>query len=133
METFETMGRLSFRTRCLTLVRAAAFAKCLGGNPRFEAVEIIESKRAKGEARWIVRYLPTSAERVQAMRDRQQEPRTLRGQSEEFTFCADPDAPFYHVLSHRSGEVYEVSAHGCSCPDAHYRLTGTGLRCKHGV
>jgi hypothetical protein len=133
MESFNAMSRLTFRTLCLTLNRAAAFARCLSGNPRFDEVEIIESKRARGENRWIVRYLPRNPDRQQAMLDRQQDARTERGHSEAFTFVADCDHPFYHCLSHASGEVYGVSAHGCDCGDAYYRLRGTGLRCKHQV
>jgi hypothetical protein len=123
------------RTKLLTLAAAAAFARCLGGNSRFTSVSIEESKRAKSEKRWMVLFQPSNASRQEAMVDRQQDARARRACEQPFTFCLDKDAgrPFFWCHSHTSGEVYEVGANAecCSCPDATYRLRGTGLRCKH--
>lgn len=132
MESFVEMGRLSFRTKCLNIERAGAFARALNANRRFTEVEIRESKRAKGEDRWFVCFLPSNPSRIAAMVDRQQNVRAERAVTETFTVVADPDHDYLHVYSHGSQECYEVSlpAATCSCPDYHYR-GGANLVCKH--
>jgi hypothetical protein len=133
MESFTAMGKLSFRTRCMDIERAGRFARCLLANAtRFTEVEICESKRARGEERWFVCFLPISLARQAAMVDRQQRAREVRAATQTFTVVADPDADFLHVYSHHSQETYEVSipAATCSCPDQHYR-GGANLVCKH--
>jgi hypothetical protein len=132
MESFVAMQQLSFRTKCLNIERAAAFARALNANRRFTEVEIRESKRAKGEARWFVCFLPANPLRQAAMVDRQQSARAERAATESFTVVADPDHDYLHVYSHGSQETYEVSLAGtsCSCPDFHYRGSAN-LVCKH--
>lgn len=120
-----------YRSKLLPLHRAASFARALSANSRFLAVEIQESPRAKGDKRWFVRYLPSNAQRVQAMVDRQQQAREERAAKEPFTFAQDPDHPFLWCHSHSSGEVYEVTARDCSCPDFTFHAKPLGLVCKH--
>lgn len=124
-----------YRTKCMTLERAAGFARCLEGNARFEGIEIAESRRAKGEARWFVLYAPTNSDRRWDMVTRQQEGRLARAFEQSFTFCADKDAGrlFFWCHSHQSGEVYEVTPQTCNCPDTLHRLQGTPIRCKHRI
>lgn len=134
MVSFIEAGMISFRTRCMDLEHAARFARCLSANEtRFRDVEIRESKRAKGEARWFVCFLPLKAERVEKMLDAQQSAREERAATQTFTVVADPDFDYLHVYSHSSQETYEVSIQvaTCSCPDHTYRLAGTGVLCKH--
>jgi predicted nucleic acid-binding Zn finger protein len=130
-----TAGAVQYRTRCLSIQAAGAFARCLRGNAKFTGIEIAESKRARGEKRWIVLFTPSNAARVEDMQERQQGSRAQRAVEQSFTFCLDKDSgqPFFWVHSHQSGEVYEVTEHSCSCPDAAYRLQGTSLRCKHQI
>jgi SWIM zinc finger len=130
---FIEMGRLTFRTRLMEIEKAARFAKCLQANARFTGVEIQTSRRATSEIRYFVTFLPSNPERIQAMLESQQATRAERAESQVFTFCADLDHPFYFCHSAASGEVYETTARSCSCPDAHYRLNGTGLLCKHSI
>ena len=118
-----------YRTRCLPLEAAGRFARCLAANAQYTGVEIAESKRAKGEARWFVSYLPSRGERVEEMVAREQDKRELRALRQEFTFVQDQGFVWCH--SHGSGECYEVTAHSCTCADFHYRLKGTGIACKH--
>lgn len=136
MVSFVEAGMISFRTRCMDLERAARFARCLAANEkRFTDVEIRESKRAKGDARWFVCFLPVNAARVGAMLDHQQQSREERASTQSFTVVADPDHDYLHCYSHATQETYEVSiqAATCSCPDFSYRLSGTGVLCKHLV
>ena len=125
----------SYRTKCLTIEAAARFATCLNANARFTEVEIVESQRAKGEARWFVQFLPASAERQAEMLDRQQATRAERAATQGFTFLLDKDGgrPFYWCHSHTSGEVYEVAADAsrCGCMDDEWRCRPNGLACKH--
>jgi hypothetical protein len=128
-----TNGTISYRTKCLTIDAAGRFAKCLGANARFTDITIENSLRAKGPRAWFVRFAPSNPDRVQDLLDRAQTARARRACEQEFTFCLDKDAgrPFFWCWSHSSGEVYETTEHSCNCPDAEFRLKGTGLRCKH--
>jgi hypothetical protein len=125
------MGRLSFRTRLLSLNQAAAFARCLGNNARFTSVEIQTSRRATSEKRYFVTWRPANPARVQVMIDRQQDARSRRAEEQGFTVCKDTEHDFWHVHSHSSGEVYETTLEGCSCPDWQFRCKANNLACKH--
>jgi SWIM zinc finger len=129
---FPEMGRISFRTKCLTIERAGAFARALNANSRFTDVEIRESKKAKGDVRWFVCFLPSSPARQAAMLEREQSAREDRAATQAFTVVKDPDHDYHHVYSHQSQECYEVSvpAATCDCPDFRYRANGSFL-CKH--
>lgn len=131
MTTFAETGMLTFRTCLMKLEPAARFALCLEANPRFCAVEIQTSRRAKGERKYFVTYLPANPERVEAMVDRQQQARARRADEQEFVFCHDGDHDFYHCHSVASGEVYETTLNSCSCPDHTFRCHSSGLACKH--
>jgi hypothetical protein len=135
VELIAKNGQVVYRTRTLTLNQAAAFARCLQGNNRFTGVEIIESDRARGAARWFVTFLPSNEVRQEAMAERQQTAREERAAEQEFTFVLDKDAgrPFCWCHSHTSGEVYEVKEDTCSCPDWLYRGQRAGIRCKHQI
>ncbi len=131
VEHFDMAGKLSFRTRLMEMEPAARFAHCVAGNPRFGAVEIVTSRRAKGERRFYVTYLPTSERRMEALVDRQQSARAKRAAEQEFVFCHDGDHDFFHCHSLSSGEVYETTLASCSCPDHSFRCAPNGLACKH--
>jgi len=137
MERIANDGQLSYRTKLMELPRAAAFARALGANDLFTAVEIETSSRAKSERKYFVTFLPSNPERVQDMLDRQQDARAERAAEQEFTFLLDKDGgrPYLLCWSHTSGEVYDVDVHGrsCSCPDHEFRCKPNGLRCKHAL
>lgn len=135
MVSFIEAGMISFRTKCLTLERAASFARALNANRRFRDVEIRESRRAKGEVRWFVCFLPSNPVRETVLLEGQQSAREARAAEQSFTIVADPDHDYLHCYSHHTQETYEVSIAGatCSCPDFQYRLSGTGVLCKHLV
>jgi len=123
------------RTKCLTIDAAGRFAKCLMANSRFTDITIENSPRAKGDRAWFVRFAPSNPDRLQDLLDHHQDARARRACEQAFTFCLDKDAgrPFFWCHSHQSGEVYEVTEHSCNCPDAEFRLKGTGLLCKHSL
>jgi hypothetical protein len=133
MESITNQGVLSMRTKLMEIERAARFARCLQAYPRFAAVEIETSHRAKSEKRYFVTFLPSNPERLEAMAQRQQDARASRAATQEFTFCLDKDAgrAFHWCHSHATGEVYETTRESCSCPDAEYRCKPNGLKCKH--
>lgn len=133
MESFDSTGMLTFRTRLMELEPAARFARCVQANARFGAVEIQTSRRAKGERKFFVTYLPTSEARLEALVDRQQQARAQRAAEQEFVFCHDGDHDFYHCHSLSSGEVYETTLNSCSCPDHTFRCLPNGLACKHSL
>jgi hypothetical protein len=136
MVSFVEVGMISFRTRCMELERAARFARCLSANEtRFTDVEIRESKKARGAARWFVCYQPANPRRQAAMLSRQQDLQEQRAAEREYTVVRDPDHDYLHVFSHHSGDTHEVSLAGASCTCGHftYRLRGTGVLCSHLV
>jgi hypothetical protein len=130
MESFTHAG-LTFRTKLLDAGQAQRFAKALTANVRFTEVTVETSPRAKGERRFFVKYLPARIERQEAMLERQQSAREERARTQQFTFVKDADHPFWHCLSHASGQVYEVTEHSCSCEDQTWRCGPAGLKCKH--
>src|SRR3990172_7161393 len=133
MEHFTTMSHPTFRTKCMDIEHAGRFARCLGANPRFTAIEIRESRRAKGEVRWFVCFLPSNPVRQTAILGRQQDIQEQRFSERDYTVVRDPDHDYLHVLSHHSGDTHEVSVEAatCTCGHFHYRLAGTGLLCSH--
>jgi hypothetical protein len=130
-------GSLSYRTKLLTLERAAAFSRALQANPRFAGVTIETSARAKSDAKYFVQFVPSNPVCVQAMLDRQQQQRADRAATQPMTFICDKDAGRAYLLcwSHTSGEVYELAADGthCCCPDKTWRSGPVGLECKHEI
>jgi hypothetical protein len=131
--SFDASGMLTFRTRLMELEPAARFAKCIAANPRFGAVEIVTSRRAKGERRFYVTYLPTNEARLAAIVDRQQSARAKRATEQDFVFCHDGDHDFFHCHSISSGEVYETTLNSCTCPDHTWRCLPNQIACKHSL
>lgn len=123
-------GTCCHRTKSLPLPQAASFARCLRANGRFENVGLQESR---SPGKFYVTFLPSSEERqidlILAQTNARQERAETEGRS--YCFVEDPDSTaFVHCLS-TSGEVYSVSPFSCDCPDAAYRLKGSGIFCKH--
>src|SRR5688572_18603487 len=86
-ERITSTGKLSYRTRLLTQEKAEQFARCLRSNPLFAEVAVVESTRSQG--RYFVDFLPSSTDRQEAMLDRQQQQRSDRATTQQFTFCLD--------------------------------------------
>lgn len=137
MERISNQGELGYRTKLMDIERASRFARCLGANERFAAVEIATSTRAKSDKKYFVTFLPSNPERLEEMAQRQQDARAERAATQGFSFILDKDAgrPFVWCHSHTSGEVYELDCqgHACSCPDHEYRCRPNGLKCKHQI
>jgi hypothetical protein len=133
METITQNGRLIFRTKVLSQAQAESFCKALTAHRSFIEVSVEESPRAKGEKRWFVQYLPANLTRQEAMRDRQQSAREERARTQQFTFVRDSDHPYYHCLSHATGECYCVTEFSCDCGDATFRCLPNNLSCKHMI
>lgn len=131
-------GDVFFRTRLLPLSLAERFARCLAANAtRFINVDVIHSDQAKGARMFFVRYSPVNPDRQADAITREQAKRTARaladGDAYQWFLDVDGRRPFYYCLS-TSGEVYEVDAGSCNCPDYEFRcsrMAHTGLRCKH--
>jgi hypothetical protein len=110
--------------------RAASFAKALEANPRFEQVDLKQSRQAKG-ACYYVTFRPVSEARQAAIERHQQETRQERAlaQGGQYLWCRDEG--FVWCLS-TSGEVYQVTPSDCTCPDFAYRCRAVeGMSCKH--
>lgn len=131
MEILSRAGA-GYRTRLMEAGPAERFARCLRGNAQYVGVQVRESRTAKGPRRWFVAYFPADDARYSRLLQGHREERAARAAAEGagFVFCADPSGRFEWCLS-RSGEVYEVTAHSCTCPDYHYRGAGSGVPCKH--
>jgi hypothetical protein len=130
-ERIDCRGKLTFRTKILTQQHAESFCKALQAHSAFIEVEVQESPRAKGEKRFFVSYLPAKLERQEAMRDRQQSAREDRARTQQFTFVKDSDHPFFHCLSHATGNCYCVTERSCDCLDSEVRCTPNRIPCKH--
>jgi hypothetical protein len=133
METITQTGKLTFRTKILTQQHAESFCRALKAHSAFIEVEVQESPRARGEKRFFVSYLPARLEHQEAMRDRQQSAREERARTQQFTFVRDSDHPYYHCLSHATGECYCVTEFSCDCGDATFRCLPNNLSCKHMI
>jgi hypothetical protein len=117
----------------MPLSRAESFARCLAANGAFRDVSVLESGRTKNqEVKWFVNYTPASVEKHRAILQASQDARAARAATERFEFHLS-DCGRYHYCLTTQGEVYETTTAHCDCPDAHYRLRGTGLVCKHSL
>lgn len=125
-----------FRTKPLTLNRAAAFARCLGARPeRFAGVEIHRSRRVAADSPkcWYVVYFAASAAREQQLLAAQQGRRAAKALDEgrDYVFVRDESDRFYWCQS-TSGEVWTCTLEGCDCPDKTFNLPPE-LLCKHSL
>lgn len=131
--TILTNGAIAYRTKPMELARAAAFAKCIEANAgRFTSVEISQA-RAKTE-QYFVTFRPTSETRQGDLYQAEWDARQQRAQEEgaEYIFWRDTDNPGVDwVFNPKSGETYQVSTFGCTCPDYMFRCEKAGLLCKH--
>jgi hypothetical protein len=121
-----------FRTRPLTLERAASFARCVRANRQYEQVEIVASR---SPGKYCVQFAPTAQRRQEYLYDLQQESRRQRALAEggQYLWFRDPDWPGYAVCFSVSGEHYLVSMQTCQCPDWEYRCKANNIRCKHQI
>lgn len=124
-----------FRTKLQPQHRALSFAAALDANAKFRDVEVVESRQAKGDLRFFVRFRPVSEARCEVIRAQQQQSRDERAlaQGSDYLWCPDKvgGRVFVWCLS-TSGEVYEVTPGvSCTCADFEYRCAGSGLDCKH--
>lgn len=132
--TINPDGAIVYRTKTMELTRAAAFAQCIQANgTRFESVEIVESKHTKEES-YFVTFRPVNTERQGDLYEAQWNVRKERAAEEgaDYIFWKDTDRPMVHwCFNPKSGETYEVTPFGCTCPDYYYRCSKAGLHCKH--
>ena len=134
MVTFDGSAEKScaYRTTLLSEAQATAFCRMLAANPRFAGVHLAHSSRATGACQWFVIFQPSNPTRARALLQAQQDARTERATTQEFTFAAN--AQEVYCYSHSSGECYrlEVDGSGCSCEDWLRRCQPNGsLKCKH--
>ena len=129
MQSFTHAG-ITYRTKLMTKEQADRFARCLSGNRAFTQVQVTEPPRSPGK--FFVSFLPASEQRQAAMKAREQDKREALAGSEgrDYLFVLDDSRRFFWCQS-TSGEVYETTERGCSCPDFHYRCQRAGVRCKH--
>lgn len=126
----------AYRTKCLPLTRAEAFARCLAARGQATDVQVLESNRTPNpQVRWFVYWTPRNVERQKALLQQSQDERQQRAEEQRhgYEFILSDCGRFHYCLSLKSGEVYETTVYGCDCPDATYNLTRTGLRCKHSL
>lgn len=123
---------LYHRTQLMGHGQAEAFARCLSANALFSAVTVEESKTAKSERRFFVRYQPASEQRYRELAQSQANEREQRAheQAGSYLFVLEEGRRFFYCWNVESGEVYEVTHAGCDCPDHQYRGAVTG-GCKH--
>ena len=130
--TIREDGKVTYRTSLFVhLARAQAFAKCISANSRFESVLVHASTTAK-TPKWFVTFLPTNSDRADALHQAQWDARANRAATEEFLFWPDCDViGLWWCFSVASGETYETTIFGCTCPDYTYRCQKAGILCKH--
>ena len=132
--TITTEGAIVYRTKTMTMSRAAAFARMIQSNAdRFTSVEIKPAQRTR-IASFIVTFQPVSRERQEDLYEQQFNARKDRAEAEgmDYIFWPDPDRTgVTWCYNPNSGETYEVQTFSCSCPDYHYRCEKAGLLCKH--
>lgn len=123
-----------YRTRLMLHNQAERFARCLRNNPAFGNAFVSESATATSDRRFFVAYHPANPKRLAELLDRQQAKREVKALTEGhgYLFVLDDTGAFHWCLS-TSGECYEVSEAGCSCPDAEYRCRAAGIQCKHQI
>ena len=131
--TITTDGAICYRSKTMTVERAAAFARCLAANAeRFTSVEIVLARTK--ETAYFVQFRPVNPERQGDIYEQQWNVRAERAQQEgaEYIFWRDADkAGVTWCFNPQSGETYEVTPFSCTCPDYHYRCEKAGLHCKH--
>lgn len=125
-------GAIFHRTQLLEAGPAERFARCLAANPLFDAVTVEESKTAKSERKFFVRFQPASGGRQIALIQAQEQLREQRAQEQasQYLFVLDDSNRYFHCLNLESGQVYETTERSCSCPDHQYRGEAVGP-CKH--
>ena len=136
MVTFDGSRENSFayRSALLSEAQATAFCRMLAANPRFASVHLAHSSRATGACQWFVIFQPSNPTRAAALLQAQQDARTERAATQEFTFAANAEEVYCY--SHGSGGVYSLQpdGRGCSCEDSIHRCGPSGvLLCKHGL
>ena len=126
--TITTDGAICYRSKTMTVERAAAFARCLAANAeRFTSVEIVLARTK--ETQYLVQFRPVDPERQGDIYEQQWNVRAERAQQEgaEYIFWRDADkAGVTWCFNPQSGETYEVTPFGCTCPDYHYRCRRPG-------
>lgn len=126
-------GSIVYRTKNLPLDRAAAFARCIEANAsRFRDVQICEASTAVPS--FYVAFRPTSAKRQGDLYEQEWNVRKERAETEgeNYLFFRDADKQgVTWVFNPISGETYEVTPFGCTCPDYYYRCEKAALHCKH--
>ncbi len=134
MQTLTRDG-VGYRTRVMTEQNAQSFAACLRANGQFTNVEVHEEPRAKGERRYYVAYQPSDPQQQQVLLQGHEEQRRARAESEgeQYLFVENSDTGRFFWCQSVSGEVYEVTLHNCTCPDAEFRCRTNGIRCKHSL
>lgn len=132
MQTLTSAGA-GYRTKCLTEEHADLFAQCLRSNGKFTNVEVREEPRAKGDRRFYVTYQPSDPEQQERLLQAHSDQRRAKAESEgeQYLFVENPEGGNFFWCQSVSGEVYEVTLHNCTCPDAEFRCRENGLRCKH--
>ena len=134
MQTLSQNGA-AYRTKRLTQNHAEQFASCLRGNDQFTNVEVVEEPRCKSEneKRYYVSYQPTDPSHAEALLQGHEDQRRVQAEveGEQYLFVENPDGNRFFWCQSVSGEVYEVTLHGCNCPDAEFRCGPSGIRCKH--
>lgn len=134
MQQFTAREGASYRTKLMAQPQAEAFARCLAANPRFAAVDVRESARAKNPtARHYVTFAPATLARRQDLLRHQQQSRSERAHAQAALYLVVRDpAGFYWVVNLASGSTHHtVLGRECDCGDATYRCNGTAVLCKH--
>lgn len=134
MQTLTREGA-GYRTKCLTEEHAEQFASCLRANDQLTSVEVREEPRAKGDRRFYVTCQPGDEQQRLALLQGHEDQRRAKAESEgeQYLFVENPDGGRFFWCQSVSGEVYEVTLHDCTCPDAEHRCRENGLRCKHSL
>lgn len=130
--TIQPSGAIVYRTVLMEMNRAAAFARCIGGNTHFRDVEISDPRGKRGKR--FVSFRPTSSDRQGVMYQHQMDIRAARAanEGEDYIFWPDPDCRgSYWVFNPLSGETYQVTPFNCTCPDYEVRCRKAALHCKH--
>lgn len=135
-------GETFDRSVPMTIVEAKRFAEALKVLPGFRDVAALSTKhKAADDRTYFVRWhrddtapLPTKASDMQNIR---LERAAHQAREMEWFLAHDEDTEsttryclHYYPDSDAFG-LYLVDLHGCNCPDHQYRLTGSGLSCKH--
>lgn len=124
-------GLIVYRSRPMRYARAERFAHLIENNRRFSGASV-EKCRKGGQ--FFVAYLPASQGRRDVMFETVQEAQVQRALIQRDGYCYELRADGSCTIESPRGDSYEVDAQGgCDCPQARYRLKGTGIACKHAV